>query len=382
MDAVLGIRVTEHARQTPNISLKRHFAVGPPHDVLRLLAEASFLWAAGDFIPHGYTAPGPARPLQSQRHSGQLPPIDEQADGRTGLGNAAGVLQPCRRPEHPTQLIHLVRIEVGQRLFFAHAAVLFAGAAVLGGLAAAAAGIGRVGNDGIEAVRFKLTEDLQRIPVQNRPAVTKGVSSLALFLDLFAIAYSGKTEYLEELKKAVHLNEEMIGKATSFIQLHYKEFSSMSWVYSCGAGANYGTALESALKMGETIHIPSCCYEIEEYIHGPNLQLTPQYNVIFFDGNDVASHRVEQVYKATRKVSERAYLISNNPGLADDDHVLSLSGTVSSELSPIVYLPFVQLLSFIISNDLHSIYQHPLLKEFKAIAAAKTENFVNYDGDD
>ena len=36
----------------------------------------------------------------------------------------------------------------------------------------------------------------------------------------------------------------------------------------------------------------------------------------------------------------------------------------------------------IVSNDLHSIYQHPLLKEFKAIAAAKTENFVNYDGDD
>ena len=174
----------------------------------------------------------------------------------------------------------------------------------------------------------------------------------------------------------------MIDQATNYIQRHYKNFTSMSWVYSCGAGANYGTALESALKMGETIHIPSCCYEIEEYIHGPNLQLTPQYNVIFFDGNDVASHRVEQVYKATRKVSERAYLISNNPGLADDDHVLSLSGTVSSELSPIVYLPFVQLLSFIISNDLHSIYQHPLLKEFKAIAAAKTENFVNYDGDD
>ena len=174
----------------------------------------------------------------------------------------------------------------------------------------------------------------------------------------------------------------MIGKATNFIQLHYKEFSSMSWVYSCGAGANYGTALESALKMGETIHIPSCCYEIEEYIHGPNLQLTPQYNVIFFDGNDGASRRVEQVYKATRKVSNRAYLISNNPQLSSDDHVLSLSDTVSSELCPLVYLPFVQLLSFIVSNDLHSIYQHPLLKEFKAIAAAKTENFVNYDGDD
>ena len=113
MDAVLGIRVTEHARQTPNISLKRHFAVGPPHNVLGLLTKASFLRAAGDFIPHGYTTPGPACPLQSQRHGGKLPPIDEQADGCAGLCNAAGILQPCRRPEHPTQLIHLVRIEVG-----------------------------------------------------------------------------------------------------------------------------------------------------------------------------------------------------------------------------------------------------------------------------
>ena len=78
--------------------------------------------------------------------------------------------------------------------------------------------------------------------------VTKGVSSLALFLDLFAIAYSGKTEYLDELKKAADLNEEMIDQATNFIQQHYKNFSSMSWVYSCGAGANYGTALESAIN--------------------------------------------------------------------------------------------------------------------------------------
>ena len=173
--AVLGVRVSEHARQTPNISLKRHFAVGPPHNVLGLLAEASFLWTAGDFIPHGYTAPGPARPLQSQRHGGQLPPIDEQADGRTGLGNAAGVLQPCRRPEHPAQLIHLVAVKVGQCFVLTHAAVLFAGAAVFGGLAAAAAGIRRVGDDGIEAVRFKLADDLQGIPMQNRPAVTAAV---------------------------------------------------------------------------------------------------------------------------------------------------------------------------------------------------------------
>ena len=167
MDAVLRVRVTEHARQTPNIPFQRHLAVGPPYNVLGLLAKASFLRAAGDFIPHGYTAPGPARPLQSQRHGGQLPPIDEQADGRAGLGNAAGILQPCRRPEHPAELIHLVGIKIRQRPVLAHTAVLFAGAAVFGGLAAAAAGIGRIGDDGIEAARLKLAENLQGIPVQD-----------------------------------------------------------------------------------------------------------------------------------------------------------------------------------------------------------------------
>ena len=212
--------------------------------------------------------------------------------------------------------------------------------------------------------------------------VTKGVTTLTLFLDLFAIEYAKKYEYLEELKMAVSLNLEMIQKTIDFIDLHYKNLSSMSWAYSCGAGSNYGTALESALKMGETIHIPSCCYEIEEYIHGPNLQLTPQYSVFFFDGNDNASYRVQQVYKATRQVTDKCFMISNNPVFNEDNHVLSLSNQVCSELSPIVYLPFVQLISFIVSRDTHKIYQHPLLKRFKEMAAAKTENFVNYDEDD
>ena len=65
-----------------------------------------------------------------------------------------------------------------------------------------------------------------------------------------------------------------------------------------------------------------------------------------------------------------------------DEHVLSLSEQVIEELSSLVYLPFVQILSFEISNSLKSVYQHPLLKEFKKIASAKTENFVNYDEDD
>ncbi len=212
--------------------------------------------------------------------------------------------------------------------------------------------------------------------------VTKGVTTLCLFLMLFAIAYSKQTTWLAQLNKAISLNEEMIDKAIAFVKEHYKNFSSMNHIYFCGAGSNYGTALEGSLKAGETIHIPSCFYEIEEYIHGPNLQLTPNYNIIIIDGNDEASERVKQVYLASREVSEKTYLLSNQDGFKDDKNVLSLSSSVASELAPLMYLPFVQILSHIISHDLNSSKQHPLLKNFKKIASAKTENFVNYDGDD
>lgn len=212
--------------------------------------------------------------------------------------------------------------------------------------------------------------------------VTKGVTTLCLFLMLFAIEKSGKIKWLKELEKAIDLNEEMIKKAKPFIKKHYKKFSGMNHIYFCGAGSHYGTALEGSLKIGETIHIPSCFYEIEEYIHGPNLQLTPDYTVILFDGNDAASERVKQVYLASKEVSEKVFLLSNNPTFNTDENVICLSDKTDELVAPLVYLPFVQLLSHKISHDLGTTKQHPLLKNFKKIASAKTENFVNYDGDE
>ena len=58
-------------------------------------------------------------------------------------------------------------------------------------------------------------------------------------------------------------------------------------------------SVRGALKIGETVHIPANAYEVEEYIHGPNLQLTPAYTVIILDNNDHTSQRVHQIYQAT-----------------------------------------------------------------------------------
>lgn len=212
--------------------------------------------------------------------------------------------------------------------------------------------------------------------------VTKGVTCLCLYLMLVCISCTNKVEDLKVLKKAIELNEKMIGQSLDFIKNHYKELSSMKCSYSIGAGANYGTALESALKMGETIHIPSFPYEMEEYIHGPNLQLTPEYNIFIYDGNDEASYRVKQIFLASKQVTDRVYMLSDNRDYTNDDHVIVIDHLSIREMIPLVYLPFVQLVSYVISRDTNSIKQHPLMRKFKSIASAKTENFVNYDEDD
>ncbi len=214
--------------------------------------------------------------------------------------------------------------------------------------------------------------------------VTKGVSLLTLFLFLWTIRFvpDQKTNYLSKIKQAILYQKQVKEKTYAFIQEHYQDLSSMRISYCCGAGGSYGVALEGALKIGETIHIPSFAYEIEEYIHGPNLQLTPNYTVFIFDTNDEASSRISQIYEATKKVTNHTFMISNHKLYAQDKHVLYMDMEIDTEFLSFIYLPFVQLISYVISSDLQSVKQHPLLKEFKKIADAKTENFVNYDDDE
>lgn len=212
--------------------------------------------------------------------------------------------------------------------------------------------------------------------------VTKGVTTLTLFLMLFALRYSNQTSLLDIFQRISYHNNQMIHLSQQFIKKHYKAFSSMHQCYLCGAGASYGVALEGALKIGETLHIPSHAYEVEEYIHGPNLQLNPSYTVIFFDEKKEASERVKQIYLATREVTDRCFLISHFISIPNDDHVLNINDKFLASISPLVYLPFVQILAYTISTDLNTVNQHPLMKDFKKIASAKTMNYVNYDEDE
>lgn len=208
--------------------------------------------------------------------------------------------------------------------------------------------------------------------------VTRGVTALIVFLVLFAIQVSmrkGNDPYLprRELLHAVEANEAAIGAADAFIDANYRELSSMQTVFLCGDGAGYGLALEGALKLAETLRLPAFAYETEEFLHGPNLQLSPNHTV-FFIGGGVEEARAARLCQACRLVTQRAYLLASDKNLI---------GTVvfhfpsASDLLAICALPLFQLMAYRLTEEACLWHKHPMYRQFEDAIRGKTPNYVD-----
>ncbi len=212
--------------------------------------------------------------------------------------------------------------------------------------------------------------------------VTKGVTTLTEFLMLFALEAAhqkgqlddaGYKEVIDELQLMPQYHRVMQQNAKAFYQKHIKAVTSMQICHFCGFEQSYGVALEAALKTGETLKIPSFAYEAEEYIHGPNLQLTPNYTVFVVDDYSAGHNRLTTVWQAVHTVTDKAFMLTNDPKV-DDDHACRQPADKLHEplLAPLFQLPFFQYISYAATEELKRWEQHPLMKEFKKIAESKT----------
>lgn len=218
--------------------------------------------------------------------------------------------------------------------------------------------------------------------------VTKGVTTLAQYLMLFALeaAYAKKIidektyqDVLDEMDDAPRRHEVIQEETNIFYEKNKKALTSMNVSYTCGFMQGYGIATEGALKIGETVQIPSVAYEAEEFIHGPNLQLTPKYTVYFIDDMDKGSERLIQIYHATRSVTDYSFIITNSKEV-DDDHAIHLPFDIKEPLlSPLYVLPFFQIIAYRVTTDCHKWEKHPVFEEnFKKNISCKTEKISQF----
>lgn len=118
-------------------------------------------------------------------------------------------------------------------------------------------------------------------------------------------------------------------------------------------------------------------YEPEEFIHGPNMQMTPDY-FAFFINADPYAHRVRDVYRATRKVTDRAYLIDafmRKPEADGDSHVIGVDAQIESVLAPMILVPPLQLITARAMRILDCEETHPLFARFERLVHCKTEDY-------
>lgn len=189
---------------------------------------------------------------------------------------------------------------------------------------------------------------------------------------LFSLEASGKG-FIEELNDIPNRHKIIQEETNAFYEKNKNLLTSMTVSYACGFMQGYGIATEAALKIGETVQIPSFAYEAEEFIHGPNLQLTPNYTLFFIDDLSKGSKRLEQIYLASRSVTDRCFAITNSK-LVDDDHAIRLPFEIKEPLlSPLYLLPFFQILAYRITTDLNKWHRHPMFKDFEKLVSCKTE---------
>ncbi len=215
--------------------------------------------------------------------------------------------------------------------------------------------------------------------------VTKGVTTLAQFFMMFALEVALERSLIdedvyysvvEEMNEAPLRHEEIQKRTWEFYKNHKEELTSMHVCYCTGFMQGYGISQEGALKIGETIKVPSFAYEAEEYIHGPNLQLTPSYTVFHVDDMLAGSKRIIDIYHASRAVTDYAYIVTNDESV-DDEHAIRLPFDIKEPLlMPLYVLPFFQIIAYKVTDDLNRWQKHPLIEEFKKKAVSKTDNIL------
>ncbi len=213
--------------------------------------------------------------------------------------------------------------------------------------------------------------------------VTLGMITLVEYLILFALEVGKRNgcisekEYgriVDDIRTCCGASGEIYGHSVKFAERFYEHLLHMDHAILVADGANMGVIREAALKFGETLKIPAIYYESEEYIHGPNMQLTPESTVFFIDTNNVRYNRIYDVFRATELVTEHVYLVTNKD-VPDSDKIIKVQGDVMNELTPLFTVVPFQYISAHVTREKNHFECHPLFEEFEKKVKCKTDDY-------
>lgn len=202
---------------------------------------------------------------------------------------------------------------------------------------------------------------------------TKGMTATILVLYLAGLALSrqkgtvsGETE--TDLCRALSVSfdaaETNIEACRTFCEKKVELLSAQPHFTLISDGAGLPAAKEGALKILETLYVPACAYEFEEYLHGIHNTIASGTCNLLFPSSAAQTERYLALYRFCREKGCLSLMVSSLPCADLPEDCLHLSGSGQEFTVPFETLLFSQMLSACGSEAKHIDCDHPQFPDF------------------
>lgn len=190
------------------------------------------------------------------------------------------------------------------------------------------------------------------------PPETQGYTAaiLAMYMCVITVANAQGLidDYKDRLQSIVDMVDSSLAKAITigkqWIKDNHYLLAKANKIYVSGANLNYVTAMEGALKMGETMRRVVQTYETEEFAHVVDLACVEEDYLFAIVHSEFSCERSLQICDVMKKISNKVFVISDVVNNSKQDCYFDFD--VDEDLSVFYYVVPFQLIGAIIAEHL------------------------------
>lgn len=219
------------------------------------------------------------------------------------------------------------------------------------------------------------------VGVESVDFVTMGVVTLVEFLMLFALGAARATGAInharveterENLSAAIDAHAQALETCADLMERERLILSRHVPACVVGNGPNYGVAEEGALKLNECNKLPAMHSEGEEFVHGPQMQLTPD-SLVFLIDDAQGSPRLADLHRQFCTVTAGAFFITSHPRGAQGE--IFIPSTPNPLMCAIPNLVVFQYLAAQKTEELECWEMHPYVRALRDKIATKAGGY-------
>ena len=204
--------------------------------------------------------------------------------------------------------------------------------------------------------------------------VTKGFTSTVTTLILMALEYAykaqkiSKEQYDLEIEKLINhssLIDDVIKHSFTWYEQNKRGLIQANRYIILAYGDQLGIANEATTKLIETVRYPTSSYELEEYMHGPYLELNSNHCIFFIESTGSLLERSKLLKKYIQVQGAKCYSISTEIG--EENFILTKEGFDFPICSVILF----QVIATLLSKDKGINIQTPIFSDFDDVLKSK-----------